>query len=325
MRAWIFVASLALLVALPGCRKTGATTEPGATDPAAAQAPDAVSPRPAAPGSDSASVPGVDIGEPVDIRAPGVFELSGTASPARTARLSAKGSGILKSVMVREGDRVTAGQVLCALDATDISLRAEAAQISAEAVGNAKRDLERVTKLSKAGALTDTNLEKAQLALRMAELSARAADVGLRMASQALYDSRLRAPFPGVVTKVMAEEGQYITSMPPTVIFVLADTETLEVRVPVPERKLPLVKAGAPVVVSLPSLASERQAIVDRLTDVVDPLTRAAEAIIRLDNRDHRLAAGVFARVQFPGIPADEAPEARVEIPATGGGEPGAR
>jgi hypothetical protein len=59
-------------------------------------------------------------------------------------------------------------------------------------------------------------------------------------------------------------------------------------------------------------------------------MTRAAEAIIRLDNRDHRLAAGVFARVQFPGIPEDgtegtATAEAHPGTPATGGGEPGAR
>jgi multidrug resistance efflux pump len=49
------------------------------------------------------------------------------------------------------------------------------------------------------------------------------------------------------VTKVLAEEGQMITTMPPAIIFALSDTLTLEVRVPVPERMLSRIKVGQAV------------------------------------------------------------------------------
>jgi multidrug efflux system membrane fusion protein len=152
------------------------------------------------------------------------------------------------------------------------------------------------------GALTDQSIEKANLGVKMAKLQLRGAQVALRMAQQALADTQLRAPFAGVITKVLAEEGQMITMMPPVVVFVLADTETLEVRVPVPERRLASIKVGQAVRVSLPALGLVREARIDRMADVVDPMTRSAEAIIRLDNTDHALPAGTFAAVTFAGV-----------------------
>lgn len=266
--------------------------------------------------------------EPSPAPAPSVLELSGTARAARTSPLSAKAGGILRSIKVREGQRVKAGEVLCQLDPTDILLRQQAAELSLaqtqEALQNAKNDLGRAEQLHQAKAVTSTALEKAQLQMRIAALQVQAAEVGLRMARQALADTSIRAPFSGIVTKVLAEEGQMITTMPPVTIFQLVDTDTLEVRVPVPERRLPRVRRGQPVRVIFPAFRAEREGRIDRITEVIDPATRAAEAIIRIDNRDGALPAGLFARVQFPGVsdedePAPEAasaPQARADVPA---------
>jgi multidrug efflux system membrane fusion protein len=159
-------------------------------------------------------------------------------------------------------------------------------------------------------------LEKAQLAVRMADLQVQEADVGLRMARQALADTNIRAPFSGVITKVITEEGQMITTMPPTMIFVLVDTDTLEVTVPIPERKLGYLKVGMPVSVVLPAKNFDRPAVIDRISEVVDPVTRSAEAIIHINNRDHMLPAGLYAQVHFPTIPADDgAPVSVAETP----------
>ena len=241
---------------------------------------------------------------------PGIFELSGVAKPIRTSVLSTKIGGILRSIKAREGQRVVAGQVLCIIDPTDIALRAEGAEIDSnqakEGLQNAQTDLARAEQLHAAKALPIASLEKAQLAVRMATLNAQKADVGVRMAKQALFDTTIRAPFSGVITKVIAEEGQMITTMPPAMIFVLVDTDTLEVTVPIPERRLSQVKVGMPVSVELPAMKFKRSYKIDRISEVIDPATRSAEAIIRIDNRDHSLPAGMYAEVGFPSISADE-------------------
>jgi RND family efflux transporter MFP subunit len=300
---------LACLVPAAACRSTSAEEKAAGSgaDPAVS-ALALAAPAPSASPADGASL--------------GVYEVSGAAQPFRTSRLSAKGSGILRSIRVREGDRVKAGQLLCQLDTTDIQIRAQSAAVAhaqaLEALRNARSDLDRAGALFDAGVLPDQTIEKAHLAVRIADLQVQAAKVGMRMTQQALADASLLAPFGGVVTKVLAEEGQMITQMPPVIIFILADTDTLEVKVPIPERKLARVKVGAPVVVSLPAVGVERAAKVDRIAEVVDPMTRSTEAVIRLDNRDRALAAGLFAKVRFPGVLAD--PREEPSAPASSAG-----
>jgi membrane fusion protein (multidrug efflux system) len=236
----------------------------------------------------------------------GGFEVSAVARAMRDSRLSMKAGGVLRSIKVREGAWVTAGQPLCSLDTVDLSIRVEGAQVAQKqaqaAVKNAQQDLKRAQDLYKGGAAADQMMEKAELALTMANLQADAARVALKAAQQALDDATLRAPFAGVITKVLAEEGMMVTTMPPTAIFQLVDTSVLEVRAPIPERMLSQVRVGQPVVVLLPAVKVERQAKIDRIPEVVDPATRSVEAVIRLDNKDRSLPAGLYARVRLTGV-----------------------
>ena len=240
------------------------------------------------------------------------FQTSGTAAAVRTSHLAAKASGVLRSIKVREGERVKAGQVLCVLDAVNASLRSEAAIADhAQAVAaleDARRDLDRVEQLTDAGALPEQTMDKAKLGMRIAKLRAQAASVGVRMAQQSLADATLRAPFDGVITKVLSEEGQYVTVMPPSPVFELVDTDTLEVRIHIPERKIAQIKVGLPVRVELPAMDETRDAKVDRMAEVIDPANRSAEVIILLDNKEHPLPAGLFARVIFPTVTDEDAP-----------------
>lgn len=304
------VGLLLMVVAAGGCRK--AQSEEKAT-PVAAES--------AAPAPAKAERPADEV--------PGVYEVASVANPLRVSKLSFKGGGILRSLRVREGDRVKTGHVIAVIDATDVAIRAKSAQVAhaqaLEGLKNAQNDLNRVQMLFDAGALPDQTIEKTELALRVAKLQVEAAKVGMQMASQAMADTTLAAPFAGVVTKVYAEEGQLITAMPPVIICVLADVDTLELKLPIAERRLAQVKVGTQVVVSLPAINVEKQAKVDRISEVVDPATRSADAIVRIPNKDHSLPAGLYARVRFPGIASDleETPQPAADAgakPKTEGG-----
>jgi RND family efflux transporter MFP subunit len=294
-RACSFALSLGLLlVVAAGCKN--ASSEEKATPVAAESA----APAPQVPSK--AADPSAD----GDL---GVYEVASVANPMRQSRLSFKGGGLLRSLKVREGDKVKAGQVIAIIDATDMSIRAQSASVAhsqaLEGVKNARSDLDRAQVLFDAGVLPDQTIEKAQLAMRIADLQVQAARVGMRMASQAMSDTSLVAPFNGVVTKVFAEEGQMITSMPPVTVCVLVDVDMLELKVPIAERRLAQVKLGTPVVVYLPAIKVEKGAKIERIAEVIDPMTRSAEAVVRLSNKDHALPAGLYARVRFPSIRTD--------------------
>ena len=298
--------SVALVAGLVGCGqggKGGAEHPVGAENPAPA-AVEATAPAPAA---------ATEGGGDAD-----VFEVAGVAAAMRNSRVSMKAGGVLASIKVREGMWVTQGQPLCSLDTIDLTLRVEAADVAARladaAAANAAVDLKRAKELYKGGAAPDQAVEKAELGFTVADLQAKQARVALRMAQQALYDATLHAPFAGVITKVFTEEGMMVTTMPPTSIFQLVDTTVLEVRTPIPERMLAQVKVGQPVVVYLPAVKLEKQAKIDRIPEVVDPATRSVEAVIRIDNKDRAIPAGLYARVRFPEVH----PELAAAIPGEG-------
>ncbi|MBN1960756.1 MAG: efflux RND transporter periplasmic adaptor subunit [Deltaproteobacteria bacterium] len=234
------------------------------------------------------------------------FELPGVAAAIRSTRLSMKTGGILDSIKTREGTWVKTGQPLCSLNTIDLRLRVEGAEVTfkqAQAgVQNAEQDLKRASELFKGGAATDQSIEKAELGLIMAKLQAQAAEVALKAARQSLYDATLRAPFSGIVTKLFAEEGMMITTMPPTAILQLVDTSTLEVLVHIPERMVQQIKVDQKVLVQLPAIKIERHAKVDRIPEVVDPETRSLSAYIHVDNKDRLIPANLYARVRFLGL-----------------------
>jgi RND family efflux transporter MFP subunit len=295
---------LFVLVALAACHRSAPADNP-ATGSAEATAVTAA----AAPKADVAA-PGQGADE--------AFEVSGTATAVRSTRLSMKSGGIIASIRAREGNWVVMGQPLCSLDTTDLSIRVEGAEVAAKiaetGVVNAQSDLRRAQDLYKGGAATDQAIEKAQLALTMATLQSDAAKVALKAAQQALSDAVQRAPFAGVITRVLVEEGMMVATMPPTVTFLMSDTSVLEVRVPIPERMLAQVKVGQPVIVTLPAVRVEKKAKIDRIPDVVDPATRSVEAVIRIDNQDRAVPAGLYARVRFPEVH----PELATAIPEDG-------
>lgn len=281
---------------------------------------------PPAPGAAAAAV-AAPVAAPAAEATDDVFEVSGVAAAVRNSRVSMKAGGVMASIKVREGMWVSQGQPLCSLDTVDLTLRAEAADVAARlaaaGAANAAQDLKRAKELYKGGAATDQVIEKTELGLTVANLQAEQAKVALKMAQQALYDATMRAPFAGVITKVFTEEGMMVTTMPPTSIFQLVDTTVLEVRTPIPERMLSQVKVGQPVIVYLPAVKLERQAKIDRIPEVVDPATRSVEAVIRIDNKDRAIPAGLYARVRFPEVH----PELAAAIPGEGeapkaGGQP---
>src|SRR6266536_3513343 len=63
--------------------------------------------------------------------------------PSRSATLSLSSGGIVAEVLVKEGDQVTAGQVLARLDASDLQLKLEKAQVDLQQAQADQQALER--------------------------------------------------------------------------------------------------------------------------------------------------------------------------------------
>ncbi|MCG8441984.1 MAG: biotin/lipoyl-binding protein, partial [Caulobacterales bacterium] len=162
----------------------------------------AVAPETAAPAAPAADeiAPVVVVAEPRIEERTRVIELNGRTEAARVVTVRAEVVGVVVDTPVREGERVTAGQVLCRLD-----VEARAARVAEGEATVAQRALE----LAAANELADRG-HRAANQVAAAQAAADAAEAALAQARIDLANVEITAPFDGVFDERNAEIGDYL-------------------------------------------------------------------------------------------------------------------
>ena len=226
---------------------------------------------------------------------------TGTTESLSTTKIMPLVPGTIRSIPVKAGDMVKKGQVLAVLDQRGYKLglrRASAAIESVKVMLDATtREKARFEKLWKQKAINRSQYDLVLDKYKGAKAGHKQALVGLDMARKALADSVLRSPYDGLVYKKLASVGDFAASMPPTVLVMLKEIHTLELKVSLPEPELLRVKEGSEVEARFLSIERTVKAKVARIIRNVDPMTRSFVAIVEIANTDFSLEPGLYARV----------------------------
>jgi len=127
----------------------------------------------------------------------------------------------------------------------------------------------------------------------------------LARAQQNLADTRVKAPYPGVITRLHVKVGDYVSRGDP--VLDLADISYLEAETRVPERYARQIELAIPVRVTIESLGIEREGKVIAVSGAIDQSTRTFLVKVGIDNSSHDLKAGVFCACDFQLPPLDDA------------------
>ncbi|WP_051212874.1 efflux RND transporter periplasmic adaptor subunit [Rubritepida flocculans] len=185
--------------------------------------------------------------------------------PAREVEVGAQVSGQLSRLLVTEGDRVEAGQLLAEIDprrAAAEVLRTEAAlaaleaeiRIAAEQAAIAARQHERLARLGVRGVSAPAAIEDAasqrtiaEARLHVLEAQQRQAEAALETAQLNLQNTRILAPIAGTVTQIIARQGQVLnaTNTAPLILR-LADLSEMRLRAELSEGDVWRVSPGQP-------------------------------------------------------------------------------
>lgn len=157
------------------------------------------------------------------------IELPGQIKAFREASMGFEVPGLLREVMVDEGARVTAGQVLARLDPRDYQAAKDAAEAQLRA---ARSEAERAQALYDRQATSKQRLDVALAQLQVAESS-------YDRAEKALQDTELRAPLDGTVARVMVDD--FVNVQAKQEIMIVHDLSRLKVIIDVPETLAVLV------------------------------------------------------------------------------------
>ena len=223
--------------------------------------------------------------------------VSGSLEPDRAATVRAEVSGSVLRTEAEEGAEVQRGALLASLDDTavrDAYLSARSQVRSVEsALEVARRNAERAERLLAVGAIPDRDLESAQHDHTNAEGALADARARLASAEKQLEDTRIRAPFSGVVSDRQANAGDVVQVG--TALFTIVDPRTLQLEASVPADQIGRLRVGTPVEFTVSGLNRQFTGKISRINPVVDPNTRQIRIYVDIPNADRQLAAGLFA------------------------------
>ena len=211
MKRTIVLTTTTLLVALAACGRE-----------------DATSTRSAKP---AAGLP--ELAVAIDSVVPALVEASGIAAPIQQATLSTRLMGAVTAVLVHEGDRVQAGQLLLRLDTRELDAKAEQAGAvlrAAEAqAAEAERYAIRIRALYADSAAPKALLDGAETGVARAGAGLTQAQGAQRELAAVARYGELRAPFAGIVTRRWVDPGAF--AAPGAPLLTVEDGTRLRLRV----------------------------------------------------------------------------------------------
>jgi RND family efflux transporter MFP subunit len=234
---------------------------------------------------------------------------TGTTFPRASAQVAPNMSGVLALVAVEEGDRVKKGDLLFRLRGEDFELRVQQAQAALKGaevgLAGVKVEHDRTQRLLEKNAVNQAMWDQVQAQYQGAQVGVEAARVNLAMAQKARADAIVRSPINGVITAKLKSPGEMVTMMPPSVVVVVEDHSTLELRFRLPEGSLSAVQVGDVLTAKFTTAGFTREVTVTRISPTVDAMTRTIEVIAELPNPDGQLKAGMLAELAIGHAGAD--------------------
>ena len=249
---------------------------------------------------------------------------AGTIKACNRAGISPSMGGQIASLPVKVGDAVKPGQVLMELwnedrlaevslatrEARAADARATQACVMADV---AKRDAQRLRKLSKKGLASEDVIDKAEgealaqkAACNATKASSEVSLARLDVAKALLDRTRLTAPFAGIVAEINGEVGEFVTPSPvgvPTPPAIdLVDIDCLYVSAPIDEVDAPAIRVGMQAKISLDAFAKK---IFDGTVKRVAPYVLDVEKQARTVDVEVDFSNTRDSRNMLPGYSAD--------------------
>ncbi len=239
-------------------------------------------------------------------------DLDGVLQPYFDIDVASTETGIIRNVLVKPGDHVTAGQPLVEFDSEAIQAQLRVKKAEAESTGKidqAKAELDlqqakfdKLSKLLDGGKSSFMEVERAKSDLIIAqgryrneEDTVRVLKVDLERFYKQLEDRTLRAPKDGIVTEIHKEVGEYVAPHSPVVLR-LIDVRQLRATFSVQESELSTVKVGSVVRVQL-SGGTTTQGLVEYIPPVADAETGWFMITVKIENIDGKIVGSRCQRL----------------------------
>jgi len=215
------------------------------------------------------------------------IEVQGTVKADQTIELHAEMGGTVSAILVKEGQKVTKGQVLATLDS--------------EVIDNSVLQLETQLALATTTFERQARLWKQNIGSEIQYLQAKAQKEGLENSMKSMKAQarkmKIIAPFSGVIDQIFAKTGELTSPQMP--FLRLVNLNTVYVESEITETYLKAIKKGTEVLLNFRSIGTSLEASISQVGNFINPNNRSFKTRIDLENPNNELKANLLADIRI--------------------------
>ena len=216
------------------------------------------------------------------------LELQGNVATKQNLVITPEMAGILKQVFVKEGQRVSKGQLLARIDDGGLSSQVAQLQIQADL---AKTTYDRQKRLweQKIGS---------EIQYLQAKSAYEAQQKAIAQLNSTLAKTAVRAPFSGIIDDVITEQGN-VVAPGQTQLIRIVNLKDMYISVDVPERYISNVTKNKAVEVNFPVLGETLEASIRQTGNFINPANRTFNIEIAVPNKKGNIKPNLTAKLKI--------------------------
>lgn len=211
----------------------------------------------------------------------------GIVEEREATAVSFTGMGVVRRMLVSEGQAVGRGQLIAEMDDTQARNLLSGAEAQ---MAQANDAFERYKMLHDNGSLPEVQWVEIQSKVAQAKSQ-------LEVARKNLADCRLTAPVGGIIGRKLIGAGE--TALPSQAVVSILDISTVKVKVAVPEAEMAGITASTPTTITVDAINGTFQGGRIEKGVQADALTHTYDIRIHVANSNRQLLPGMVASVRF--------------------------
>ena len=217
------------------------------------------------------------------------LELQGDVMTKQNVLIYPEMPGTLNRVYVKEGQKVTKGQILASID--DGGLSSQLAQMKTQ-TELAKTTFERQKRL------WEQNIGS-EIQYLQAKTQYESQTSAVKQMQSQVSKSTIRAPFSGIIDNVIKDQGTVVSPGPGSEVFRIVNLSDMYVEVQVPESYLNGIKKGKEARVFLPVLGDTIISSIRQTGNFINPSNRAFTIEVPVPNKSGSIKPNLTAKVRL--------------------------
>ena len=225
-----------------------------------------------------------------------MLELQGSVTTKNLLVITPEYNGILTNVYVKEGQKVSKGQILAKID--DGGLGQQLAQVQIQS------DLAKTT-FERQKRLWDQKIGS-EIQYLQAKSTYESQAAAVNQMNQQIAKTTVRAPFSGTIDDILTEQGSVVAAGQSQLMRII-NLDDMYIETEVPERYVADITVGKKVEVEFPVLGKTMDATVRQASNFINPANRTFKVEIAVPNKEKSIKPNLTARLRINDYTSEKA------------------